>query len=614
MGTGIRQRAANALLAASAAVLAACSVAPTKLDPPQPPFTDGWQWKSRGVKQERPRFCIAHSGGGLRSAAFNFGVLSGLAENGDLRSTEMVAAVSGGSYALSAVLAHHFNTYRAHESAPTLADAISDEKFRSRIVQFGSFITAAEMREWGFESFGSFFGNLLENGIFGRHANTTDMAFRYRERICETFQSRPGEARRTSCYADQAIPLSLLGEHAKRHGWPYYILVGTANLIEAGNADEHALSDIVFEFTPTSYGSDVLGRYEHMSAKVGDCDKAADTGVRPLCLPDAIAISGAAVDATEVSSILAIGVTGRKVLSGLNQDLGWNIANPLVSEETRRERRWLIWPAYKDELDTRGVKGSHFFVSDGGHSDNLGAFSLVRRLCDQIIIADGEYDPNYEFDGYAKLKPRLKAQLGLDLQVPAIDEALKSAGDLAKRYDERREIEYFGYKEAVRQRRMELETSFGQQPVLRGSVRPVAGWPQGELLVTYLKLSHYPRVEIRSRTAEPNANDLCRSILDAHCRDGTCGEYGNKPIEENGPFIESLGLNLVDFYGCWSAERDNSFLQRTFPHESTADLNYSPLQMRAYVELGKRIVRTCGSALHADGSRSCFQRPPPPKK
>jgi hypothetical protein len=42
--------------------------------------------------------------------------------------------------------------------------------------------------------------------------------------------------------------------------------------------------------------------------------------------------------------------------------------------------------------------------SDGGFTENLGAFSLITRGCEDIIIVDAEEDSHYVFDGYRNLK------------------------------------------------------------------------------------------------------------------------------------------------------------------------------------------------------------------
>jgi len=55
---------------------------------------------------QRPRFAVALSGGGIRAAAFQAGVLWRLAESGHLKDVDYLAAVSGGAYIASAFASH----------------------------------------------------------------------------------------------------------------------------------------------------------------------------------------------------------------------------------------------------------------------------------------------------------------------------------------------------------------------------------------------------------------------------------------------------------------------------------------------------------------------------
>lgn len=62
--------------------------------------------ESIGWKGTRPSFSVAFSGGGIRAATFQSGVLWQLAEAGVVQDIEYIAAVSGGGYLLSAFASH----------------------------------------------------------------------------------------------------------------------------------------------------------------------------------------------------------------------------------------------------------------------------------------------------------------------------------------------------------------------------------------------------------------------------------------------------------------------------------------------------------------------------
>jgi hypothetical protein len=52
----------------------------------------------------------------------------------------------------------------------------------------------------------------------------------------------------------------------------------------------------------------------------------------------------------------------------------------------------------------RGVPDRRFwFVTDGGHTENLGLGQLLRRECRLIIVSDAGFDPDYGFDDFVVL-------------------------------------------------------------------------------------------------------------------------------------------------------------------------------------------------------------------
>lgn len=67
---------------------------------------------------------------------------------------------------------------------------------------------------------------------------------------------------------------------------------------------------------------------------------------------------------------------------------------------------------------------THLTLSDGGHSENLGAIALVRRRVENIVIVDAEQDPQYTFKGYGILQERLRSW-GYALAVPSIDHRVR---------------------------------------------------------------------------------------------------------------------------------------------------------------------------------------------
>ena len=106
-----------------------------------------------------------------------------------------------------------------------------------------------------------------------------------------------------------------------------------------------------------------------------------------------------------------------------------------IRESRRLLRAWRSKPfrccisRQRFETITRDINGSHIYIADGGHSENLGAFGLIRRLCENIIIVDAEQDEQFQFGAYFKLKEAVRAELGAVLKVPQIEAITGSCKD-----------------------------------------------------------------------------------------------------------------------------------------------------------------------------------------
>jgi hypothetical protein len=188
----------------------------------------------------------------------------------------------------------------------------------------------------------------------------------------------------------------------QRSNLPLFLFNLTANI---DGDDGTPLTDEIFEMSPVSMGSDYYGYY---------------ASAPPLTLLQATALSGAAVDGVRLES-RAIGWLPRL----LGFDLGMDLQNFLLRPGTRRIHRVLPWPTYYLHHFRHNRNGFSIYLTDGGHSENLGTFSLIRRACDRIIVSDAEYDPDDEFVGYGKLREAVEMELGGTLRVPEIDAVLE---------------------------------------------------------------------------------------------------------------------------------------------------------------------------------------------
>jgi hypothetical protein len=179
-------------------------------------------------------------------------------------------------------------------------------------------------------------------------------------------------------------------------------------------------------------------------------------------------------------------------LSALNLDLGFFVDNRMrfTRPETDHDGCVSFVPIKNSHFEARKVtfravpfpayafipywskdaQGLRTYLSDGGHSENLAAFSLIRRLVRNIVIVDASGDRNFLFDDYKQLQKAVLQELNANFEVPAIEAALKK-GDAA----ERRRI-------------------ISSAPVMAGSVRffPYPGEPSDQrvLNVVFVKLSY----------------------------------------------------------------------------------------------------------------------------
>jgi hypothetical protein len=306
--------------------------------------------------------------------------------------------------------------------------------------------------------------NLFVNGLFGWHANTTGHRYFYETALVSEFFTQPGTHRRIRYTFPQ------LAATAQAKKLPLFIINTTAYIDDDSHHYAADVRNSVYEFTPVRYGSDAYG---YLSVDY------------PIDLPTAVSVSGAAAD----SSALQAGAVQKTLLSGLNLDLGYFVDNRLKAtavvtqpcvtftpepagkfHKQKFVSRLIPFPVYAFlpywAKDQRGVRT---YLSDGGHSENLGAFSLIRRLVKNIVIVDASGDRHFEFGDYLQLKNAVLQSLNANLEVEAIEKVLS--------------------KDEAERRRL-----ISQNPVMTGQVRffPYPGEPDEKriLNIVYVKLSY----------------------------------------------------------------------------------------------------------------------------
>lgn len=133
---------------------------------------------------------------------------------------------------------------------------------------------------------------------------------------------------------------------------------------------------------------------------------------KKMTLPAAVTISAAAVNP-------GMGIYSNRLLSVLmtifNFRLGFWISNPLI---LKRSYAIVWWPIYffKELFGRIGTDNKMVNISDGGHIENLGVYELLRRGCRLIISVDAGEDKAYSFFDLNNLLIRSRNELGYEIR------------------------------------------------------------------------------------------------------------------------------------------------------------------------------------------------------
>ena len=148
------------------------------------------------------------------------------------------------------------------------------------------------------------------------------------------------------------------------------------------------------------------------SKLVGYVPTAKSRGYQLMTLPAAATISAAAVNpgmGDYSSKLLSI------LLTIFNLRLGFWVWNPL---RIKKHSGLIWWPFYffYELLGKIGTDKRMVNISDGGHIENLGVMELLRRKCKLIIAVDAGADPLYTFSDLENLTVRARNELGIDIR------------------------------------------------------------------------------------------------------------------------------------------------------------------------------------------------------
>lgn len=214
------------------------------------------------------------------------------------------------------------------------------------------------------------------------------------------------------------IPLGELENCA--HGGPYHLVNTTLNL--TGGRDLSAV-----QRPAASY---LLSKLYCGSVRTGYRETAQYMDGK-LTLGAAIAASGAAVSPAmgtrTPSAALAM------LLTLLNVRLGFWAPAPHRYHWRIPQAR--VWPYYalRESLSQTTDLSSYCYLTDGGHFDNSGLYSLIERGCRFIVLVDNGADPKPAFEDLGEAIRRCRIDFGTEFDID-VSGFLHQEGERARRH------------------------------------------------------------------------------------------------------------------------------------------------------------------------------------
>jgi hypothetical protein len=238
--------------------------------------------------------------------------------------------------------------------------------------------------------------------------NATSLYRLYRDRLSKAFLFDPSQPR--DKHGDlEAYEPNLHNIDTNR--CPYPIINASLNIERSPYANKRGRNADFFIFTPEYTGSDATGYIGSLLIKKDET---------ALDLGTAMAISAAAVSSNMGSAtIKPLAFT----LALLNMRLGYWLRNPGRIVDKRPWYRRFLFDIrsvllFAEAFSWIDEKSRMVYLTDGGHIENLGVYSLLKRRCKVIIAIDAEADPAMSFNAFLTLERYARIDLGVIIELP----------------------------------------------------------------------------------------------------------------------------------------------------------------------------------------------------
>ncbi len=236
----------------------------------------------------------------------------------------------------------------------------------------------------------------------------------YKERLAAAFLVKQGDEGKIE---ENRLAMKTIGDTAENPLAPLHLVNSALNIQGSAFANSRGRDADIFTFSQLHTGSEAT-----LYAPTGDA---------PKDLDHATAMAASAAAASTAMGSNQIGLLGF-TLAFLNIRLGYWLTNPrkwLGGEKKKLEDdRWAFINMSPYKYLTHEIFGQlredypQIYLTDGGHIENLGLYSLLKRRCKFIIVLDAEADPEMRFPSFAIAQRYARIDLGvrIDMSTQAI--------------------------------------------------------------------------------------------------------------------------------------------------------------------------------------------------
>jgi hypothetical protein len=191
-----------------------------------------------------------------------------------------------------------------------------------------------------------------------------------------------------------------------------FLLINTAlNLVRGDRLDWQERKAESFLLTPLFCGSADTG---YRLTATGDVQSSRGYGGN-IWLGNAVTLSGAAAS-PNMGYHSSAAVTA--LLTVFNARLGAWLGNPASSTQwVSAGPTWGFAYLFKELFGWTQAKEGYVYLSDGGHFENLGAYELIRRRCQFIIVSDAGQDREHRFQDLGNLIRKCRVDFGIDIEM-----------------------------------------------------------------------------------------------------------------------------------------------------------------------------------------------------